>query len=192
MDLVIDTSGVRSALAVLSGDEAREDVRWARRDDDLGQRAKALLAGARPERVLVATGPGSFTSLRAGVSFAVGMALGLQVPLHHVGSLELQAARSPVPATAIGEAGRGRLYALSPGREAIMSALATLDPSLPLVGWVSQALQAELAARGCVILAEDRLRSFSVAARKLAEVAPRVEYDRVPVRYLSSFGTLRN
>ncbi len=43
--------------------------------------------------VAVATGPGSFTSLRVGVSLAKGMALGLGLPLVGVPSLPLIAAR---------------------------------------------------------------------------------------------------
>jgi tRNA threonylcarbamoyladenosine biosynthesis protein TsaB len=45
--------------------------------------------------LIVATGPGSFTGLRVGLSEAKGMAQGLQVPLIGVSSLEAMAAQLP-------------------------------------------------------------------------------------------------
>jgi tRNA threonylcarbamoyladenosine biosynthesis protein TsaB len=45
--------------------------------------------------VIVATGPGSFTGLRVGLSEAKGMAQGLQIPLIGVSSLEAMAAQLP-------------------------------------------------------------------------------------------------
>ncbi len=45
--------------------------------------------------LIVATGPGSFTGLRVGLSEAKGMAQGLQIPLIGVPSLEAMAAQLP-------------------------------------------------------------------------------------------------
>ncbi len=45
--------------------------------------------------LIVATGPGSFTGLRVGLSEAKGMAQGLQIPLIGVSSLEAMAAQVP-------------------------------------------------------------------------------------------------
>src|ERR1700674_6027776 len=68
-------------------------------------------------KVAVATGPGSFTGLRKGVSFGLGLAMGLRVPIVPLPTLALQVARSDQPVTAVSEAGRGRFYYVVPGHE---------------------------------------------------------------------------
>lgn len=60
----------------------------------------------------VALGPGSFTSLRVGLSFAKGMALGLDIPLIGVPTLDILAAAQPkngLPLCAVLQAGREKL-----------------------------------------------------------------------------------
>jgi tRNA threonylcarbamoyladenosine biosynthesis protein TsaB len=57
-----------------------------------------LLEGARVQKselelIAIALGPGSFTSLRVGVSLAKGLALGLKIPVVGVPSLPLLASR---------------------------------------------------------------------------------------------------
>src|SRR5438046_6992059 len=76
---------------------------------------KGMIKGKRLTAVAVATGPGSFTGLRVGVSFGLGLAMGLRIPIIPLPSLDLQAARSDVPAIAVIEAGRGRVYYQLPG-----------------------------------------------------------------------------
>src|SRR2546428_11694283 len=92
---------------------------------------------AKPRRitkVAVASGPGSFTGLRAGVSFGLGLAKGLGVPIVPLPTLELQAARSEEPVTAVADAGRGRFYFLVPGGEVALGAPADIPTTYPLVG----------------------------------------------------------
>jgi tRNA threonylcarbamoyladenosine biosynthesis protein TsaB len=60
----------------------------------------------------VAIGPGSFTSLRVGLSFVKGLALALRIPLVGVPSLDIIAAAQPpskLPLVVVIEAGRNRL-----------------------------------------------------------------------------------
>jgi tRNA threonylcarbamoyladenosine biosynthesis protein TsaB len=60
----------------------------------------------------VAIGPGSFTSLRVGLSLAKGLVLARHIPLIGVPSLDVLAAAvpvQPIPLAAILQAGRGRL-----------------------------------------------------------------------------------
>src|SRR5438309_11946405 len=85
-------------------------------------------------KVAVANGPGSFTGLRVGVSFGLGLAIGLHVPIVPLGSLDLQAARSEEPVTAVIEAGRGRYYHQAPGGRPALGAPADIPTGLALVG----------------------------------------------------------
>ncbi len=85
-------------------------------------------------KVAVASGPGSFTGLRVGVSFGLGLAIGLRVPIVPLPTLELQAARSDEPVTAVADAGRGRFYFLVPGGNLALGEPADIPTSYPLVG----------------------------------------------------------
>jgi tRNA threonylcarbamoyladenosine biosynthesis protein TsaB len=60
----------------------------------------------------VAIGPGSFTALRVGLSFAKGLALARRLPVVGIPTLDIVAAAQPVsgmPLVAVLQAGRGRL-----------------------------------------------------------------------------------
>ncbi len=61
-------------------DQALADAGWTR---------------AQIDRVAVGVGPGSFTGLRVGIAFARGIAMGIDVPLCGVGSLEAMARAVP-------------------------------------------------------------------------------------------------
>ena len=64
--------------------------------------------------LIVATGPGSFTGLRVGLSEAKGMAQGLQIPIIGVSSLEAMAAQLPfvtLPLCAIIDSRKGEVFA---------------------------------------------------------------------------------
>jgi len=77
-------------------------------------RALRHLGLAGLEAVVVVTGPGSYTGLRAGMAAALGLAHPLGLPLHGLGSLEV-AARSASAVedevVALAAAGRGGVYA---------------------------------------------------------------------------------
>src|SRR5258707_10523632 len=99
-------------------------------------------------KVGVATGPGSFTGLRKGVSFGLGVAMGLRIPIVPLPTLELQAARSDQPVTAISEAGRGRFYHVVPGEKIALGEPAEIPTGHPLVGMVSPAAEGSLLKAG--------------------------------------------
>src|SRR6266576_2191742 len=117
MTFVIDTSSARSALALIdaNGKVVVEQTYESGRTFNLPTHFREMAAGQTLSRVAVATGPGSFTGLRVGVSFGLGLAMGLRIPIIPLPSLDLQAARSDVPAIAVIEAGPGRAYYKLPG-----------------------------------------------------------------------------
>ena len=182
MILVIDTSSPsRSAVAAIDG-EATEEFFAPRLDLDLMRR---LAAEKRVTRVAVANGPGSFTGLRVGVSFGLGLAIGLRIPIVPLGSLELQAARSDEPATAVVEAGRGRYYFQPPGGARALADPAGIPTSHPLVGMVAE--RRALVAAGHRLKPEEELRPFAEAARMLLETASEVPYRNLEIEYMQSF-----
>jgi len=192
--LVIDTSSPRSALAVVrDGCPVAEDVREGGREQDLSRRVRALADPASLSAVAVSLGPGSFTGLRLGVSYGVGLAMGLRVPLLGLGSLELQAARAPGPAIALVDAGRGRVYWLAPGGEPRLGEPRELPAGLPSVGWLRDATARAVEAAGVRLLPEGagpgRARGFAEAAAGLAGHAVELGYDTVRLRYMQAFRT---
>jgi tRNA threonylcarbamoyladenosine biosynthesis protein TsaB len=76
----------------------------------------ALLEGAGYQvadlkALVVGLGPGSFTGLRVGLATAKGLALGGDVPLYGVSSMEVLACGAPAgPVAVVGDARRGDLY----------------------------------------------------------------------------------
>lgn len=120
MLLAIDTSTQWIGLALLHDDLILSEMIWKTRSHhsvELTPGIDQILkrSGIEPkdlEVLAVATGPGSFTSLRIGLAAAKGMALGLHLPVIGIPTLDVQAAGVPVQNTqlaAVLQAGRGRL-----------------------------------------------------------------------------------
>ena len=191
MILVIDTSSAFSALALLNvdGTMAAEDIGASGAGFDLPARFRELTDGQTVTKVAVAVGPGSFTGLRVGVSFGLGVAIGLNVPIAALRTLHLQAFRSAEPALAVAEAGRGRVYYLAPGSEPALGEPAELPRHLPLVGWLRPATEEALLAIGLRFRPESELRTFGAAAAILLESAPEVAYGSLRLEYMQAFST---
>ena len=141
---------------------------------------RRLARTRRITKVAVASGPGSFTGLRAGVSFGLGLAKGLGVPIVPLPTLELQAARSEEPVTAVADAGRGRFYFLIPGGEVALGAPADIPTAYPLVGRVASIA-------GHRFKPEKELRRLVEAAAKMLETAREVPYGSLEIEYMQSF-----
>lgn len=193
MIFVIDTSSAMSAVALLepSGRAVYEDVDESGPTFDLPSRYRALEDGPAVTRVAVATGPGSFTGLRVGVSFGLGLAIGLQIPIVPLSTLAMQAARSQSPALAVSEAGRGRVYHLAPGGVAGLAEPADLPRDWPAVGWLRLSTRAALEAAGVRMQPEGELRGFGEAAATLLESAREVAYGSLKLEYMQSFSARR-
>ena len=191
MILIIDTSSARSAIALLrpDGSVAGEQVGPSGPVFGLAEAVQTLREGRPLSRVAVANGPGSFTGLRVGVSFGLGLAMGLKVPIVPLPTLAIQAARSDDPVLAVSEAGRGRVYHLAPGRDAGLAEPGELPRELPAVGWLRPATLEALIAAGVRMQDESRLRSFGAAAAIVLESAREVPYDSLRLEYMQSFAS---
>jgi tRNA threonylcarbamoyl adenosine modification protein YeaZ len=189
--LVIDTSSARSALALLHSDGTvvAEEIHASGPGFDLPAHYRTLAAGQTLTQVAVAVGPGSFTGLRVGVSFGLGLAIGLQIPIIPLPSLELQAARSEEPVTAVTEAGRGRVYLLAPGAEPRLAEPGDMPRDWAVVGWLRPATEAALAAAGLTPKPEAELRSFGAATAFRLETAFEVAYGSLRLEYMQAFST---
>jgi tRNA threonylcarbamoyl adenosine modification protein YeaZ len=182
--LALDTSSAMSALALLEeGRVVAETVRPSGRDFDVAAEVGRLAPDVRViDSVLVALGPGSFTGLRQGIAYGVGLALSLGVPLLGIGTLDLAAARAREPAVAVSDAGRGRVYFQAPDGGRGVSDAAGVPRAWPAVGWLREAV--------LPLLPESRLRGFGEAVLIARERAREVGYGTVKPQYMLEFGRL--
>jgi tRNA threonylcarbamoyl adenosine modification protein YeaZ len=189
--LVIDTSSARSALALLrpDGSVVAEEIHASGPGFDLPARFRAVAAGQTLTRVAMAVGPGSFTGLRVGVSFGLGLAMGLRIPIIPLRSLELQAARTHEPAIAVTEAGRGRVYFLAPGSEPRLAEPGDMPRDWPVVGWLRPATEAALTAVGLTLKPETELQSLAASAGFRLKTAFEVAYGSLRLEYMQAFST---
>jgi len=150
-----------------------------------------LLAGRRPDRILVGCGPGSFTGLRVAIAAAHGMAIGWGAGLRGFNSLALLAASAPaggaVAAAVTG--GHGELFVQQFDRDTLEPSgqLRNLPPAeaataidAPLV--VGSGAVALVAARGSgeALDAVPRAANLLQLAPAQRDLPPRPVYARAP------------
>ncbi len=121
MILAVDTSTPQIGLALYDGAQVVAESLWlskARHTVELAPMVEKMLQQtgltiAEVTALAVALGPGSFTSLRVGLSFVKGLALSRHLPLIGIPTLEIVAAPVAVdadrPLGCLLPAGRGRL-----------------------------------------------------------------------------------
>jgi tRNA threonylcarbamoyladenosine biosynthesis protein TsaB len=120
MLLAVDTSTAQVGLALFDGGQVAAEMLWHSRQHHTVELAPALSellarTGAKiseVEALGVAIGPGSFTSLRVGISFVKGLSLARHLPIVGIPTLDVVAAMQPIsefPLAAVLQAGRGRL-----------------------------------------------------------------------------------
>ena len=183
MILVIDTSSATAVIATLNGE--RIETLVSARTGELQATLRQIARDETVTKVAVVTGPGSFTGLRVGVSFAVGLAMGLRIPIVPLPTLDLQAARSDDQVTAVADAGRGRFYFRLPDGTSGVGEPAGISTEYPLVGRLSS--REALAASGHRFKPEGELRRLVDAAAVLLETAREVPYRNLEIEYMQSF-----
>ena len=120
MLLAVDTSTAQVGLAIYDGVQVLGESIWRSKQHHTIELAPALaellkrcgLTMGDIRALGVALGPGSFTSLRVGLSLVKGLALACDLPLIGIPTLDIYAAAQPVsktPLLAAIQAGRGRL-----------------------------------------------------------------------------------
>ena len=193
MIFVIDTSSALSAVAVVDGSRVVvEQVDQSGPGFDLPARYRAIAKGNDITKIAVATGPGSFTGLRTGVSFGLGVAIGAKIPIVPLPTLGIQAARSTTPVLAVSEAGRGRVYYQEPAGRPGLGEADELPRGWPVAGWLRPQTRAALEALGLRFKPESELSTFGAAAARLLEAAPEVAYGSLKVEYMQSFSARIN
>ena len=125
MVLAIDTTGSRPAIAALESGDVSASWQGSEAQTPLLDGMRELLqqmdlpANALPQRISiigVATGPGRYARLRAGVAFAKGLAAGLPARLVGVPSAAAISHAAGQPTAVVIPAGRGRFYLFNPNR----------------------------------------------------------------------------
>lgn len=120
MLLAVDTSTAQVGLAIYDGSQVVSEYAWhssQRHTVELAPAVSDVLTrcGLTMETIKVlgvALGPGSFTSLRVGLSLVKGLALSRHLPLIGIPTLDILAAAQPLsrfPLAVAIQAGRGRL-----------------------------------------------------------------------------------
>jgi tRNA threonylcarbamoyl adenosine modification protein YeaZ len=194
MLLVIDSATAACSAALIGLDglvlDARHEIVGRGHAERLLPMIAELLAGRRPDSILVDCGPGSFTGVRVGLAAAHGLAIGWGVPVAGYSSLALIAAASGEAGLAVAlVAGHGELFVQSWGGDPIrpLDDLRSLDPAA-----AAAAIRAELvlgsgaealvAARGTGRWAEALPRAADAhrLPPALRALPPRPIYGRAP------------
>jgi tRNA threonylcarbamoyladenosine biosynthesis protein TsaB len=122
MELAIDSSTRYASVALSLDGQVLQEATWRAGQNhsvELAPAVQRLLEAAHAtpadlKAVFVAKGPGGFSALRVGMSFAKSLAVALKVPLVTVGTLDIEAApyrELGLPVWAVLDAGRARWYA---------------------------------------------------------------------------------
>jgi len=120
MLLAVDTSTQMMGLALYDGEKVIGEQIWESHNHHTITLAPAITdlmsrCGANSDQLTslaIAKGPGSFTSLRIGLSMVKALSLSIKVPLIGVPTLDIVAASQPIsdiPLAAVLQVGRGRL-----------------------------------------------------------------------------------
>lgn len=134
MILVIDSATAACSAALIDGGDLideRYELVGRGHAERLVPMIEELLAGRRPDAILVDCGPGSFTGVRVGLAAAHGLAIGWGVTVSGYSSMAAVAvAGGWVSATVALQGGHGELFVQSFGGDPLapLDALRSLAP----------------------------------------------------------------
>ena len=195
MILVIETATAACSAALVDGEaliDERHELVGRGHAERLVPMIEALLAGRRPDSILVDCGPGSFTGVRVGLAAAHGLAIGWGVKLAGYSSMAAVAAAQGRPGGEIAvalEGGHGQLFVQTFGEETMrpLDTLRSLPPAQAaalirthrVAGSGASAL---VAARGAgeAIDARPRAAEARLLPPALRSLEPRPIYGRAP------------
>ncbi|HCK66622.1 MAG TPA: tRNA (adenosine(37)-N6)-threonylcarbamoyltransferase complex dimerization subunit type 1 TsaB [Anaerolineae bacterium] len=120
MLLAVDTSTTQVGLALYNENEVAAEMMWSSKQHHTSQLASAVsdlmkrcdVTMDKIEALGVAIGPGSFTSLRVGLSLVKGIAFARNIPVIGIPTLDVIASAQPLdkkPLISVLQAGRTRL-----------------------------------------------------------------------------------
>jgi tRNA threonylcarbamoyladenosine biosynthesis protein TsaB len=199
MILVIETASPACSVALLDGDilvDERHERVGRGHAERLLPMIEALLAGRRPDSILVDCGPGSFTGVRVGLAAAHGLRLGWDVALSGYSATALVAAGAAGAAGGrsgeVGVAlagGHGQLFVQSFADDPLrpLDSLRSLLPeeaaaAMPARRVIGSGAAALVAARGFgeAVEAEARAADARFLPPPLRALPPRPIYGRAP------------
>lgn len=194
MLLVIDSASAACSAALIDADgtllDERHEVVGRGHAERLVPMIEELLAGRRPDAILVDCGPGSFTGVRVGLAAAHGLAIGWGAPLTGYSSMAVLAVATGVAEIAVAvQGGHGEIFVQSYAGDPLapFDALRSLSPDaaaaaigLPFV--VGSGAEALVAARGHGEWTGALPRAADAARLPLAlrSLPPRPIYGRAP------------
>ena len=194
MILIIETATPACSAALVDGEtliDERHELVGRGHAERLVPRIEALLAGRRPDAVLVDCGPGSFTGIRVGLAAAQGLRIGWGVPIAGYSSLAaIAAAAGDGGEIAVAlEGGHGQLFVQSFGEEPMraLDALRSLTPAEAAAAIGAERVAgsgagALVGARGHGMAIEGPLRAADarLLPPALRSLPPRPLYGRAP------------
>jgi tRNA threonylcarbamoyladenosine biosynthesis protein TsaB len=158
LTLAFDTATDVATVALVRdgevlGERATRAVRVLRDVEDLLE--EAGLAAGDVDRIVVGTGPGSYTGLRMGLVTARTLAISLGVPVAGVSTLDALAAGAPGAVPVI-DARRREVFTLAGGEPACLAAAAlAVEPGREYVGDGAVRYRDEIAAAGGNVAPDD-------------------------------------